>query len=85
MTDEKPLTLTRQRATVLCGLTPAGFDARVRKRIVPPAIAGTRRWSRDAVGRALGAGPDASPELDPFEQWEAEQEKKKRLREKRRG
>ncbi|EXL10009.1 helix-turn-helix transcriptional regulator [Aquamicrobium defluvii] len=79
MTDEKPLTLTRQQAAALCGLSPAGFDVWVRKGIVPPAIAGTRRWSRAAVERALGAGPDDVPELSPFEQWEVEQEKKKRL------
>ncbi len=79
MTTEKPLTLTRQQAAALCGLTPAGFDVWVRKGIVPPAIPGTRRWSRAAVERALGAGLDEGTELDPFQQWEAEQEEKKRL------
>lgn len=34
--------------------------------------------ARAAMERALGAGPDDSPELDPFEQWEAEQEKKRK-------
>lgn len=85
MTDEKPLTLTRQQAAALCGLTPAGFDVWVRKGIVPPAIAGTRRWSRAAVERALGAGPATGSMLDPFQRWEVEQEKKKRLGEKRKG
>jgi len=66
--DNLPLALTRQQAATLCGLTPSGFDVWVRKGIVPPAIKGTRRWSRAALERALSGGEDA--DLDPFEQWE---------------
>lgn len=69
---EKPLTLTRPQAAALLGLTPAGFDVWVRKGIVPPAIAGTRRWSRAAIERAI-SGDAVDVELDPFEAWEAEQ------------
>lgn len=43
------LALTRTQAAELCQLTPSGFDTWVRKGIVPPAILGTRRWSRVAL------------------------------------
>ncbi len=72
--DNYPPVLTRSQAAAMCQLTPAGFDVWVRKRIVPAAIEGTRRWSRDAILRALSGadaiGVDAA--LSPFEQWEAE-------------
>lgn len=69
MSYDRPLALTRPQAAALCGLTTSGFDVWVRKGIVPPPIAGTRRWSRAALERALGA--DA--QLDPYEQWKAQQ------------
>lgn len=66
--DNYPPILKRAEAASMCSLTPAGFDVWVRKGIVPPAIAGTRRWSRDAILRALnGSTPRAN--LDPYEQW----------------
>ena len=66
--DNNPPILTRPQAAAMCNLTPAGFDVWVRKGIVPPAITGTRRWSRDAILRALN---DDAPrqDLDPYEQW----------------
>lgn len=67
--DNIPPILKRKEAAELCRLTPAGFDVWVRKGIVPPAIAGTRRWSRDAILRALN-GSIQRADLDPFEQWE---------------
>lgn len=76
--DNDNLMLTRPQAAALCALSPAGFDSWVRRGIVPPAIAGTRRWSRAALERALGGMPGAvGVELDPYEQWKAEQRKRK--------
>lgn len=70
------LALTRAQAAALCGLSPAGFDVWVRKGIVPTPIAGTHRWSRAALERALGGTPGAvSVELDEFEAWEAQQKR----------
>lgn len=47
------LAITRPQAAALCGLTPAGFDAWVKKGVVPGPIPGTRRWSKSAIERAL--------------------------------
>ena len=61
----------------MCRLTPSGFDAWVRKGIVPPAIDGTRRWSRDAIQDAINGrsiGVDAA--LDPYEKWKADNARK---------
>lgn len=70
------LAIDRKEAARLCGLSPAGFDVWVRKGIVPPAIAGTHRWSRAALERALGGMPGAvEVELDPYEQWKKENRK----------
>lgn len=71
--DNYPPILKRAEAAALCNLTPAGFDVWVRKGIVPPAITGTRRWSRDAVLRALN-GDVARSNLDPYEQWKFDNE-----------
>ena len=71
--DNYPPVLTRPEAAAMCRLSTSGFDSWVRRGIVPPAIAGTKRWSRDAILRAVGGaeiGVDAA--LSPFEQWEAE-------------
>ena len=70
---EKSLALTRTQAAALCGLTPSGFDVWVRRGIVPPAIPGTRRWSRAELERAMGVRQ--KPPLDPFLQWELDQGK----------
>lgn len=74
--DNYPLVLTRGEAADMCRLTPSGFDAWVRKGIVPPALPGTRRWSRDAIRDAVNGGRHVDVELDPFEQWEAERARK---------
>lgn len=68
--DNYPPVLTRQEAASMCRLSPSGFDDWVRRGIVPTAIMGTRRWSRDAILRAVaGVGIDVEV-LSPFEQWE---------------
>jgi predicted DNA-binding transcriptional regulator AlpA len=77
------ITLTRPDAAALCGLSPSGFDAWVRKGIVPPAMPGTRRWSRAAIELALArahgaAWEEAPPALDAFQQWETEEAKRVR-------
>jgi hypothetical protein len=74
-----PLALTRREAAALCSLTPRGFDAWVRRGIVPGPIPGTKRWSRVALELALGGSPSAQRdnrsivEDDPeeiFRRWE---------------
>ena len=74
--DVVPLAITRSEAAAMCGLTPQGFDVWVRKGIVPPAIRGTRRWSRVAIEAAI-CGEKPNSNLDPFEQWEADNARKR--------
>jgi hypothetical protein len=50
---QHPRGLTRQQAAVYCGLSPAGFDDWVRRRLVPGPIPGTQRWDRKAIDLAL--------------------------------
>lgn len=69
--DNQPLAITRKAAAAMCGLSPTGFDTWVRKGIVPPAIRGTRRWSRAALAAAI-SGDKPESNLDPFEQWKAD-------------
>lgn len=75
--DDIPLTLTRAQAAKRCGLSPAGFDVWVRKGIVDPSIPGTHRWSTAGLERRLsGLRGGVEVELDPFEQWQREQNRK---------
>jgi hypothetical protein len=77
--DNYPLVLTRAEAADMCRLTPSGFDAWVRKGIVPPALHGTRRWSRDAIRDAInGKVAAVDVGLDPYEKWKAENARKNR-------
>lgn len=67
------LALTRSQAAQLCNLTPTGFDSWVRRGIVPGPIAGTRRWSKAALERAIsgvvmGGGNADDPEA-VFAEW----------------
>jgi hypothetical protein len=68
----RPLTLTRCEAAAMCGISVQTFDTWVRKGILPPALLGTRRWSRIAIERHLAgeAVPSlADDQLSPFELW----------------
>jgi hypothetical protein len=68
--DNWPLVLTRQQSADMCRISTSTFDAWVRKKILPGAIRGTRRWSRIAIERALaGEAATAEPLRSPFEQW----------------
>lgn len=70
--DNFPPVMTRPQAAAMCGLTPSGFDVWVRKGIVPTAIVGTRRWSRDAILTAISSGSTAvDVEMDAFEREKA--------------
>lgn len=69
--DNFPPVLTRPQAAAMCQLTPSGFDAWVRKGIVPPAITGTRRWSRDAILNMLSGAIAVEAEMDPYEREKA--------------
>lgn len=69
--------MSKQQAAEYCGCeTLAAFDQWRAKGIVPGPIPGTTRWDRKALDRALdrasGLVPDSSPELSPFQRWEAE-------------
>ena len=72
------LTLKRPEAAALCSLTPSGFDRWVRLGLVPAAMAGTRRWSRAALERAIAGEPDKPTAA--YKQWKAEDERKQRLK-----
>lgn len=75
--DNYPLVLTRHEAAALVGLTPSGFDSWVRKGIVPGPLAGTRRWSRDAIRDAInGKAVEVDVEEDPYLKWKAEHARK---------
>lgn len=69
--DNFPPILTRPQAAAMCQLTPSGFDTWVRRGIVPPAILGTRRWSRDAILNTLSGAIAVDAELDPYEREKA--------------
>lgn len=72
--DNYPPVLTRAQAAAMCQLTPAGFDAWVRKGVVPTALPTTRRWSRDAILRAISGVDDVAIDaaVSPYEKWKAE-------------
>jgi hypothetical protein len=79
LTDSEQLALTRPKAAKLCNLTPAGFDAWVKKGIVPGPIPGTRRWSKLAIVRALAGetNPIVVNPDDPesvYEDWKRRNE-----------
>lgn len=75
--DNYPPVLTRREAAAMCRLTPSGFDSWVRRGIVPVAIMGTRRWSRDAILRAISGDVSVDVELDPYERQKAERNARK--------
>jgi hypothetical protein len=67
-----PLVLARPEAARMCGISVKTFDTWVRKGILPGPIAGTRRWSRDAMERQLAGAIIPTPTTglpSPFEQW----------------
>ncbi|MDP2356850.1 MAG: hypothetical protein Q8M31_12420, partial [Beijerinckiaceae bacterium] len=51
--NPEPFLLTREQASALCNLSPAGFSLWVREGRLPHPIAGTRRWHRDSLRAAL--------------------------------
>ncbi len=74
----QPRGLTREDAAAYCGLTPDGFDAWVRRGIVPGPIPGTQRWDRKAIDLALdrASGIQSSGEAtaSPFKAWRSSRE-----------
>lgn len=76
--DNFPLVLTRAEAAEMCGISPSGFDNWIRKGIIPPAIIGTRRWSRDAIRDAVnGRSVAVDAALSPYERQKAERHARK--------
>jgi hypothetical protein len=70
--DNWPLVLTRRDAAKMCNISVQAFDTWIRKGSLPGPIAGTRRWSRDAIKRRLAdqaVVPSATDQSSPFEQW----------------
>jgi hypothetical protein len=56
----------------MCRISVQTFDDWVEKKILPKPIAGTRRWSRIAIERALAGDvvPSTAEMLpSPFEEW----------------
>jgi hypothetical protein len=49
----EPRGLTRRDAAAYCGLSSEGFNAWVKRGIVPGPIPGTQRWDRRAIDLAL--------------------------------
>lgn len=78
--DNYPPVLTRPQAAAMCNLTPSGFDSWVRRGIVPTALPGTRRWSRDAILKAVSGDMSIGVEIDPYDKWKAENARKKQKR-----
>jgi hypothetical protein len=69
-----PRGLSREDAAAYCGLSAAGFDDWVKRRIVPGPIPGTQRWDRKAIDLALdrASGLESGQEQDDvFERWRA--------------
>lgn len=66
-----PRGLTREQAAEYCGCESVeAFDGWRRRGIVPGPIAGTARWDRKAIDRALdrrsGLVDDATPSIDEW-------------------
>lgn len=83
------LSLTRAEAAKVCGLSPSGFDSWVRRGVVPPPIAGTKRWSRVQLERALAGQcwvpPDsgatsAEKGEDEYDAWRLEDDERNKHR-----
>jgi predicted DNA-binding transcriptional regulator AlpA len=72
MAEQMPLSLRREQAARLCGISVHTFDDWVRKNILPKPIPGTRRWSRLSIEHALGqvAVANVSGQPSPFEAWQ---------------
>ncbi|KQT88897.1 hypothetical protein ASG59_13565 [Methylobacterium sp. Leaf466] len=68
-----PRGLTRDQAAEYCGCESlAAFDDWVRRGIVPRAMAGTTRWDRKAIDRALDRRSGLLESADAsFEEWAA--------------
>jgi hypothetical protein len=68
--NAKAFVLTRAEAALMCSISVSTFDVWVRKGIVPGPIVGTRRWSREALERALGVNRARDcADTSPFEKW----------------
>jgi hypothetical protein len=70
--NDLPLTVTRQEAAKMCNISVQTFDTWVAKGILPKAIAGTRRWSRVAIERAIAGeyiGSTADDNESAFVEW----------------
>ena len=67
-----PGVMSRETAAAYCDLSPSGFDAWVREGRLPKPIAGTKRWSKDAIDRHVSAydGTRSPSEIDEVDQFE---------------
>lgn len=68
--------LARKEAAAYCGVSPESFSQWQRKGLVPEPIAGTHRWDRKALDRALdklsGLATESSP-ASALDEWLQEQ------------
>jgi hypothetical protein len=68
--ESNALSLCRNAAASLCGISVHTFDVWVRKGILPGPIPGTRRWSRASIEASLSRGEKAAnPDSSPFQIW----------------
>ncbi len=74
----QPRGLTREDAAAYCGLSPEGFDAWVKRGIIPGPIPGTQRWDRKAIDlaldRASGIQCSSDTAASPFKAWRSNRE-----------
>lgn len=69
--------MTRAEAAAYCGVTLSGFADWQRRGIVPGPMAGTKRWDRIALDRALDKASglrQADESETPFKRWKREQD-----------
>jgi hypothetical protein len=70
--------LTKAEVMEYCGLnTDAALHDWVARRIIPPAMPGTRRWDRHAIDAALDRASGLvapSNHLTPYQRWKLERE-----------
>lgn len=71
MSDLPPRLLTRSEAAAYCRMTPSRFSQLVKAGTLPASIAGTTRYDRMAIDRALDklSGLTTDVELSPLQKW----------------
>lgn len=77
MTEIEPRLISREQAAAYCQIALSTFDSWVRRKLLPAAIPGTRRWDRKALDLAL----DKLSGIEPTPQENTESEADRWFRE----